>query len=731
EKNRALDNKERIISEAVEETLYKKHPYGTQTTLGTVDHLKNPALSKMYEFYRKNYVPNNMAIVISGDIDINHTKQIITKYFSSWKKGADVKYTPPVEEPIKQIERKTVNYKGEEKVILAFRGAAYKSKDKDVLTLIDMILDNGNAGLINNNLVNSQKVRSAGSYPSFNEDYGAMYLYGIPKEGQSLAEVEKLLLAEVEKIKTGNFDETLLPGIIRAFEIGQKSQLESNPGRVNILKGAFLREVPVKELMSLSERLKKISKADIVKAANAYYQNNYVAVQRLDKEYTFPKIEKPGLEKIKLNTDAKSDFIKNVENVKVNPIDPKWVDYNKDFKAIAYAPGTVMYHTKNPLNDIFNFSISYDYGNKHYKSFCEVMDELNFAGTDTLTPEQVQEELFKMGVNLSYGCGEYGFSMSMSGLDSQFENALSLGEKVLWSAKLDESHLKNKVSNILTNRSDAKKDHNTLRRALGSYIAYGNKSSFINRLTKDELQKLSINQYDDMKNQLIKQNFEVNYSGQLSPENVESIVKKHHQPNNINVPLLNPRKRPEIEIANRHTKPVKIYFLDYKGAQAHISLLIPENKVNPQDSLKTSFYNEYFDGGMGGIMFQEVREARSLAYSSSAGYVPGSRLGDQDQMSGYIGTQADKTVEALSLFIDLLKNIPVSEQRFLRAKDSLESAYRTGYIDFRSIVPTVMYWGELGYNKDPRAETFNKIPEMKLQDMLDYVKEKVSSKNAG
>lgn len=729
EKNRGMDNKERIIGEAVEELLYKKHPYGTQTTLGTVEHLKNPNLTKMYEFYRKNYVPNNMAIIISGDIDIAQTKQIITKYFSSWKKSADVKYDPPKEDPINGVERKTVNYKGEEKLMMAFRGTNFKGKDKDVLTLIDMILDNGEAGLINQNLVNSQKVRSAGSYTSFNEDYGAMYFYGIPKEGQTLQEVENMLLAEIDKIKKGQFDESLLPGIILAFEIGQKAQLESNDGRVSILKTSFLRNISVKEIMDLSERLKKITKAQIIEVANKYYQNNYVSVYRIDKDYNFPKIEKPSLEKVALNTDRKSDFIKNVESVKVQPIEPKWVDYNKDFKALSYAPGTVMYHTNNPINDIFGFSVSYDYGNKHYKGFCEVMDELNFAGTGNMTPEQVKEELFKMGVNLSYSCGDYGFTMSMSGLDSEFEKALSLGEKVLWSATLDENHLKNKVKNILTNRVDAKKDHNTLRRALSSYIAYGNKSPYLERLTKTELDKLSVNQYADMKNQLIKQNFEVNYTGQLSPETVEKIVKKHHLPQNINVPLLNPRQRPEREYLVRHTKPVKIYFLDNKGAQAHISLMIPESKVNPEDSLKSSFYNEYFDGGMGGIMFQEVREARSLAYSTSAYYSTGGRLGDQDQMTGYIGTQADKTIEALSLFIDLLKNTPVSQQRFERARDAIDSSYRTGYIDFRSVVGSVMYWGQLGYDKDPRPETFAKVPQIQIDEMLKYVKDKVSSKN--
>ncbi|MFN4150899.1 MAG: M16 family metallopeptidase, partial [Candidatus Sericytochromatia bacterium] len=138
EKNISLDNKSRILSEAVESTLYKVHPYGTQTTLGSVEHLKNPSLTKMYEFYNKYYVPNNMAIVISGDIDIAQTKELITKYFSSWKKREVPKFEPPQEKPLNGVEKVEVNYKAEEQGILAFRTVPFNHPDKPVLTLIDM-----------------------------------------------------------------------------------------------------------------------------------------------------------------------------------------------------------------------------------------------------------------------------------------------------------------------------------------------------------------------------------------------------------------------------------------------------------------------------------------------------------------------------------------------------------------------------------------------------------------
>ncbi|MBC7475388.1 MAG: insulinase family protein, partial [Candidatus Sericytochromatia bacterium] len=729
EKNRTLDNKERLLNEAVEKSLFKVHPYGTQTTLGTVEHLKNPSLSKMYEFYKKYYVPNNMAIFLSGDLDIQQAKEIVTKYFSPWQKKEVAKYEVPQEKPLIGIEKTSVNYKGEEKVVIAFRTVNYKSEDKKALTLIDMLLSNGQAGLIDHDLVYSQKVRSASSYPNFDDDYGAMYFYGIPKTGQTLEQVQELLLAEVEKIKKGQFDESIIPGIIKSLEIGQKSQLESNDGRVGLMKSSFLRDVPLEEVMSFSNQLKSVSKADIINVANKYFGKNYIVAYRYDKDYSFPKIDKPGLEKMKLNTNQKSKFATSVLDINPAPIAPKWVDYNKDFKVDSYAPGVLYYYTKNPLNDIFTLNINYEYGSKHNKDLCYVMDELNNAGVDGMTPEQLKDQLFKMGINISYSCSDYGFSANISGLDSEFEKGVSIAEKILWNAKLNNTHLKEKVKNIIASRVDSKKDLSTLRSALSQYVTYGDKSGYIDRMKNTDLENLSVNEYPEMKNQLAKQNFKLYYSGQLPMQEVENIVKKYHQPQNITVPLLNPIKRPQDIIMTRHNKPVKIYFLNYKGAQAHINLLIPGKQVNPEERLINGLYNEYFDGGMGAILFQEVREARALAYSTSGRYNLAGRLGDQDQMSGYIGTQADKTIEALKLFIDLLKSPPESEQRFERAKSALDNSYRTNYINFRSVAGTVQSWGELGFDKDPRPQFFNQLPQAKFEDVKSFIKNKIASKN--
>jgi predicted Zn-dependent peptidase len=728
EKNISMDDKDDILWEAVAAKLYKKHPYGQQTTLGTVDHLKNPSLKKMYAFYHQYYVPNNMALVISGDIDLAQTRKIIEKYFSVWKAQAVTPYKVPQESPLKGREQVDVNYKGEERVTLAFPTVPYGHRDYDALTMIDMLLDSGSFGLIKLNLVETQKVRAAGSSPWTNRDYGSEHLYAVPREGQTLAEAEKLLLDQLDLIKQGKFDEKHLQGVALDYEISLKSRLEDNAGRAALITDSFLKGLSLETLLSTPERLKKLTKDQISAVAQRYFGPNYVAGYRHDKEYSFPKIEKPELEKMKLSPNQRSPFVQAVEKLNPAPIQPRWVDFNKDFKISSFAPGVLFYTAANPTNDLFSFSVSYDYGDKIQPGFCTVMDELNFAGTGKTSARDVARKFFEMGVKANFSCGDYGFLMHLTGLDSQFEKALALGEEVLWNANLDQSRFEAKIENLLSNRADEKKDAKILRQALRNYIRYEAKSPFLDRPSAAELKKLNTNSYQAFSQALSKQNFKLFYTGQLPREQVEKIVHTYHQPKQINVPLLNPPQAPELALVKRDNKPVKIYFLNNPSVQSQIDLVIPGDLVDPQNMLMTSFYNEYMDGGMGAVMFQEVREARALAYSTWSYYLHGTRLGDQDQMIGYIGTQADKSVDALKLFITLLKNPPKSASHFERAMQALENRYRTEVIDYTKVLGSFQYWSDLGLDKDPRPEEFERLKQVSLESLFAYLQDKVATR---
>ncbi|MEE2754809.1 MAG: pitrilysin family protein, partial [Candidatus Latescibacterota bacterium] len=301
EKNRTLDNKDRVIFFAVLKTLYKNHPAGQQQTIGSVEHLKNPSLVNIHKFFDTYYVPNNMAITISGDIDIAETIQLIDKKFSGWKRKDLPKLNTWQEKPLKGIERVETKYQGEEYVMLAFRTAARTHQDAEALSLFDMILDNSTAGLINLNLTQKQIVRQAGSRPMMGNDFGFQYLWGIPKDGQTLEEVENLLLGQVEIIKNGAFEEWILPAIVTDFKKSEKAGLESNNSRVSAMRGSFLSYEDWDHSVASLDRMDELTKADIVRVANKYFGENLVAGYRRDAQHEVPKIDKPQIDKIDID----------------------------------------------------------------------------------------------------------------------------------------------------------------------------------------------------------------------------------------------------------------------------------------------------------------------------------------------------------------------------------------------------------------------------------------------
>ena len=102
--NRGQDNDSRLSWYTMMKSIFKKHQYGTQTTIGTSEHLKNPSMEKIHQYFNEQYVPNNMAIVLSGDIDPDKTIALIEKYFGQYQFKEVPEFTVIQEDPIVEPE---------------------------------------------------------------------------------------------------------------------------------------------------------------------------------------------------------------------------------------------------------------------------------------------------------------------------------------------------------------------------------------------------------------------------------------------------------------------------------------------------------------------------------------------------------------------------------------------------------------------------------------------------
>ena len=129
---------------------------------------------------------------------------------------------------------------------------------------------------------------------------------------------------------------------------------------------------------------------------------------------------------------------------------------------------------------------------------------------------------------------------------------------------------------------------------------------------------------------------------------------------------------------------------------------------------------------MNSIVFQELREARALAYTAMGQY---SQPGDLDGISqniSYIACGKDKLAQSVEAFDVLLNDMPENEAAFQIAKESVINSYRTSRISEKSMVSAYLGWKELGLTADPRKATYEAVQNLTLKDIKQFQKDYVS-----
>ena len=723
EKNRTLDNGDRIIGTAIDEMLYKVHPYGQQPTIGTVEHLKNPSLVYIQNYFDTYYVPNNMGIFISGNIDIEETIALISEKFGRWERKPVPEVGPWQEPAIQGAERRTVQYPGQEQVQIAFRTAGNGSPDKEALILVDMILDNRTAGLINLNLNQQQLVAGAGSSPLFLNDAGSQNLYGIPKQDQTLEEVEQLLLDQIELIKNGEFEDWIIPAIINDFKKNQKASLEFNTARVSLMRQSFIEGAQWDYSVHELDRMEQLTKQDVMAVANKYFGSDYVAAYRVDAQHEIPPVEKPRIDPVNIDPSRQSAFAAQILAMDYAPIEPTFVEVDRDYRVIEFADGVQLYYAPNPLNDLFSFSINVEVGTEENEKLSLASALMDVAGTATLSNEELQKEWYRMGTEFRFGAGENSSGISISGLDEQFEASLALMLDTIRNPAAEASTLETLKGILLKNRQDQKSSPPAIAQALYLYNRYGEQSPMLEALTSEEIMSTNLDELLGLPGELLNYKQTLAYTGSMPLEDLVEVLRRHHT---VTEPL---QDTPPYRFRTaRDISATQIYVVDQQTAQAQVRIEFPDGEYDRADSLVSSIYTNYFGSGMSSVVFQELREARALAYSASARYAQGSRLNDQNLMLGSIGTQTDKTVDALGAFLDLIDNMPVSSERFEETRESLLNRYRTSKISFREVIGAVRGWERLGLNNDPRRESYEQLQTLSMQELINFQQQHIKDR---
>ncbi len=717
EKNMYNDMFQEPLIEEFNRNFFKNHPYGQQTIIGTVDDLKNPSLSKMKEFFDTWYAPNNMALVLVGDFEIDKVKPLIEKSFSILESKEIPEHKKYKEDPFNGRELVEVRMSPIKIGLLGFRTVEPNHKDKEALDVCNYMLTNyGQTGLIDK-LVVDNKIMMAQMVDFGYNDHGASLLIFLPKiVGQKLDAAEELILEKIAKLHSGDFDNTLLEIAKLELYKEQMLSLEKNMWRGNMFSDGWARGESIDDILQYPKNIMKITKEDIIRVAKQYYGDNYLAFHSKMGVHKPEKLEKPGYKPLKVNTDAKSNFAKHFESIESITPKSRFVDFEKDVAQSMLKNGSKIFVSKNPQNDIFKLSLRYGIGKEKNPELAQVSMILGYAGAGEYSVDSLKQTLAIMGCNLDVWADKSYVYYDLEGLEKNLENAVSLLSKLIKNPTIEEDKLSIILDEAKSERKFEKSEVDIKAEALNAYALYGNKSDFLNRLSVKEVKDLTISELIESAQKATSYELNVFYSGTKTEKEISDLL------NTKLVLKENPQKSnsPSYIETNKYTEN-QVFFIDVKKAtQSKIYFYINGKSYEKKEQPVYNAFNFYFAGSFSGLVLQEVREYRSLAYSAGARYIVPFREGEKSRFLGYIGTQADKTIEALETFNGLVREMPEKSERMDNIKTYLYQQSLSSRPDFRELPKTFASWQQKGFTSDPNKILSEKYQELEFKDIVDF-----------
>ena len=714
----------------LEEALYAKafptHPYGTQTTIGTQEHLKNPSITNIKNYYSNYYCPNNIAICMAGEFDPDKVIATLDKYFGDWQPNPNLSRPEfPALKPLTAPVDTTVLGQEAEFVTLAWRFDGGRSLQNDTIEIISSMLSNSTAGLIDLNLNQTQKLMGAGTYVDHMTDYSLLILMGYPNAGQSLDEVKALMLGEIEKLRKGDFDDDLLTSVVNNFKLQHYRGLNNNRSRARALVDAFINGVEWKQEVGQLDRMSGMTKQQIIDFAKRHLLENYVCVyKRMGEDTSVKKIEKPEITPIPTNRDMQSDFVKNLMAETVEPIHPRFVNFNTDMSVSTTKSGLPLLYKQNTDDDLFTLCYKYDFGKTADLRYELAANYLDFLGTKTLTPQQFKQRLYKLACDISYSVDDNYTYITLSGLNENMPQAVALLEDMMKNAKVDTEAYGRMVDLILKSRADAKTNQEQCFARLEEYGQYGPRNSQTNILSEQQLRATDPAELLKLVNGLGSMKHTVMYFGPMSENDFSTTISKLHKTPKklVEVPkgqeyMEQPTPVTEILIAPYDAK--NIYMMQYNNN---------EREWTPDRAPVINIFNEYFGTGMNGIVFQELREARGLAYSAAAYYHQPWRKGHKEYATTYIVTQNDKMMDCVDEFNRLIADIPQSEGAFNLAKESLIKKLASRRTTRFGVLNSYLTAKELGLDYDIYSKVYETLPSLQLSDIVNFEKTTMAGK---
>lgn len=704
------------------ERLAAPHPY-RYPIIGSTEALKSPDIRAMEEFFREYYYAENMALILTGDIKEEGLLPLLERTFGRIKSGGRKPLQLPQPMPFDGHEKMTI------KVPIPFvKGLGFiwhtvpnNHPDQVALSLVQSLLNNdGKTGLLDRLTIDGKVMEAAAINFALN-DMGLFGVYIMPKLLQSSYLVKKIVQKAIEQIKRGDFSIQALEEVKQSLYKANLLQLESSEQKAKLLSSLFAQNETWSDLMRELDLLSSISKEEVVEVAQKYLDGNYLEVKKQTGRYAVEKLPKPPYQPVKApNQGAKSEFSRHLETLEIPKLPMKYLDFKKDAEQRDLSANDLvrLYKVGNEINDLFSLDLLF-FRQSYYHPLQTYLEQyLDLVGGAEMSAHELNQRLQSLGATITYESKPSFFCIRISGFDHYLSETIALVGSILNDIKVEKPQIKKLIEARKISDRAIKADITELSKRLLDLARYGEKAPYKADLSLSKIKQLKAQDMVEEFHHLLQSELDIHYTGKLEIEKVASCIKSSFNLDAISecgegyfyVPSVLPS-------GNRillHNEP--------SATQVVIKGYLPMGVLSDYEKSILRVYSTYLGSGMSSLLFQEIREYRSLAYSVSsfASFAPHSIHDGQTDLLVYLSTQTDKLVEVIELLNKLIHRSPDDPNRLEIAINTLRSDVRSTYPAMRMKSRTIASHIRQGYNKDIALIIEDNLKSITLQEVLDF-----------
>lgn len=730
EKNMYSDQLMSTAFEKVLERFFSPHPYA-YPVVGSTENLKNPKLSDMMQFFRDYYVAGNMGLIISGDFSTEEVLPVLKKTFAHIQKGEAPRKEVQQPKPINGVESMDILVKVPvmKMMLLSWRGVPSGNPDEVTLKIITGLLTNDSGTGMFDKLASDGKLLQASIMTENMKEAGLIYALVMPKLAfQSTTSAKKVVMLQIDRLKGGDFSEETLTSLKLELKRQSESDLENINSRSNEMINLFTQGKTWEQHLNEVQAIDSITKDDVIKIANKYFTGDYIEFIKKTGSYPKDNLQKPGFAPIvPPKKEARSEYAKRLDHMPVQQISPRYLDFEKDVKIIKLAPKATLYVSPNPVNSVFTLDIEYLKGTQESRLIEPMTIFLSFLGTESMKLDKFKSKLQQLGSTVSFSSDRDQFSINITGFEENLNSTLALVNDFMNNVKPDQKQLKNIIDSYKIREKSEKENPDQMAEALLNKVQFGEKSEQLDRLSIKEIKKLKGKTLIDEFKSVLKVECDMRYCGNLYSSNVEELVRKFLSPESCiiasNYPVYN-NLQPVAEPA--------VYFMDAPKSSQSVVLGYVPGGVNSdlKSRHEAELYNNYFGGSMSSILFQEIREFRSMAYRVRANYDL-TEYCHRDKpgfLKFSLSTQCDKTTDAMAVLDSLNKDMPIKPERVETSRSDLVNSASNSYPSFRQISNRIAYLIRTGYTSDPNKALIKDAGTMNIDNIADFYKQNVKGR---